>query len=325
ISAISEVVQLLNYAFAYLEITLRDEDRRSNLTKGQLRQWPGFQRDHSGNRFSYGLAILVLEAIETEKWVTSDVNSKVREVEILLVHIGDEEAPDGTRLHEELVYSNDLLINLVRYSPYCAFQMMKAGLDILSLMRVGVNLRNTDWGKPNSCLFQDFLGSPAIGQVAMINEIKRIGYLDEASLLVSLLQFASLGGTFVTELLTKTFNLMQGKTAKEPANAEIENLKNEVVRSLREGNYRYRDQQWSICLDGARLRLRPFAFCGIYKIAGLTSDEVTSVRLHVEQRNTFFARPAFKALEDLLNSKPTAADLDTLLEATEELQATTSL
>lgn len=219
--------------------------------------------------------------------------------------------------------SDALLTNLMRFSPYCALELMRAGLEPVAVMAVGAELRKTDWSKPEQYVFEDFLGNRYSGYVELVNEVSRSGYLDEKSLLIGLLRFGSeFGITAVGDLLRKALNLMRRKGAETDVRPDIVELNKKVAELLSRTDYAFSDQQWCFHFDGEALLVRPFACCGVVRICGGEPDIRTPVRINVPQTNSFFVRPAFAGFAKLLNTNPEPEEVEAYVAAHEELEAT---
>jgi hypothetical protein len=108
--------------------------------------------------------------------------------------------------------SDDVLVNLLRISPYCALAMMRAGLDLERLFRLGVKLNTGKWRLPGEYIFSDIMGFTHMGIADEVRNVQQGGRLDERNVLIGLMEYGLLtAGNAVKKLLDRAVNRLIGR------------------------------------------------------------------------------------------------------------------
>jgi hypothetical protein len=238
------------------------------------------------------------------KYFSHDISLSARMTMIML-------SPGSVDQHgqETTVLGDDILMNLLRYSPFCALILLNAGIDLSKLFAVGAKEIRNLWSAPGSYRFPDTFG-PADSRK---EELANLMVMDEAELLKGMV------GLFpknyaATQLMIRTLKHMGSLQAEEEeeTTTQLGQIVDHVSNACRRGYRPCPGQQWILFLNSDGIRFRPFAECGKYKVTGLQGPDTSSFSVNLMQTDGIFDEQALLQIETLLERRE-ARELDKVL------------
>jgi hypothetical protein len=218
---------------------------------------------------------------------------------ILLAPLGEDEY--GGR---HVVLADEVLVNLVRYSPFVALVLQASGIHVGKLLAVGVRFTRALWSPPRPLFVDDMFGMRKLSH----DPAAPPQAIDEATVLTTLVGLA-LRGYAARDLLIGTLKYMNhGDHEKDygalmrSAVAEISSLAGKRWRPCR-------TQQWILIAVADGVALYPFAEATAARIPELSRHEDHAFVVNLIQRHGVFDAGKLERLaRQLTSGKATAID-----------------
>jgi hypothetical protein len=195
---------------------------------------------------------------------------------------------------------DDVLVHLLRYSPFAATLLRNAGLDLARLLAVGVKFAETFWSPPGNFRVKDVFDSRPDGNNP--NAIRRAveaGELDEAALFAGIAGMAR-ENSYPRDLIVRTLKYMGGGSGgEEMADDLVRDLRREVFHAAENGGLPSPRQHWVLFLEAGKPCFRPFAAGGNYRVPGIAPphDHVSVCLTHT---HSIFDLHRLMRIEELL-------------------------
>ena len=215
-----------------------------------------------------------------------------------LIVLAPGEAESGG--NERTPMADDVLINLLRYSPYAASRLHRAGLELEMLYAVGVKHVETLWRAPNDYRMHDLFGLPGGSQVPEAAQIAKSGTLDEVSLLNGLLEFACVH-SYAQELFLRTFKNTDPSMESDEQVERIQHIADHVHGQLSRCGRPASGQVWTLTRDSSGFALRPLGVAEFVSVKGAEALPCRVFGVCLSQVHGVFDRTRIALLEQVLN------------------------
>lgn len=220
-----------------------------------------------------------------------------------------------------IVLGDDILINLLRHSPLCAWYLDKTGFSFDELFLKGVKITNGAWGESTPKTFEDVFGWTTKSAAAQAAEIARSGRLTEIDLLFAIFGFAlEEPSSHPADLIRAAIEASVSESEIDGAWKALAELMTVAPEARHAASYIPSHPQWELTLEQNRWVLRAVAFCGAYEIASLAAAGSTPWNVQMRQDLPLFREFALDDLAALLNGRVTEALLEKWLRDHPELE-----
>jgi hypothetical protein len=216
----------------------------------------------------------------------------------------------GAHGSSHLAMGGDVLVSLVRLSPFAMIAFRESGIDPAALVAVGAKPTDALWAPAGEFRMQDLFGSAqSAGKVASF--VTETGLLGDAGLLLGLLDFARRASSSAHDLLLRTLRYMRREeTSEQDWTAAIATAAEAVATAAGRGSSFESKQQWLMTRADGGVALWPFGEAGVYHVSGLEGDDPTGFVLNCLQLRTTVNAEALSAISAMLASGSTADLID---------------
>jgi hypothetical protein len=228
---------------------------------------------------------------------------------------------DGALGSNPIVLGDDVLINLLRQSPLCAWYLHKSGLSFDELFLQGVKVTNGAWGESSSDTFRDVFGWTTKSAAAQAAEIARSGRLTEIDLLFAIFGFAlEEPSSHPADLIRAAIEASVSESEIDGAWKALAELMTVAPEARHAASYIPSHPQWELTFEQNRWVLRAVAFCGAYEIASLAAAGSTPWNVQMRQDLPLFREFDLDDLAALLNGRVTEPLLEKWLRDHPEME-----